>query len=504
MALSSFSSLVLFFTFLLNFFPDPEPRIMFSESINKNDLYEHLSVLASDSLEGRETGQRGQKMAAEYIKNEFIDNDLLPVVNENDSLSYFQKFELVKTSWDDVYVKVNNKKLKNFDGIIRYGKKDVPYEVTSEIVFAGDGTEKEIDALEVNGKAVLFLSFEPYTWAKKVDYAMSKGATAFFVVNVATDAEFEDQALNLKHYLTEPKIAFKPQPSGESTIFYTSPKVAEKIFNVRYEKLKEAIIEGDNKQQFVYKIKPAKVSYKARLKYDKVETENVLGFIEGEDKKDELIVITAHYDHIGMVGDQIFNGADDDASGTSAVIEIAQAFALAKKEGHSPRRSILFMAVTGEEKGLLGSQYYTNNPVFPLDKTVANLNIDMIGRVDAEHSDNPDYVYLIGSDKLSRELHEVSEEVNATYSKLKLDYRYNDDKDPNRFYYRSDHYNFAKINIPVIFYFNGTHEDYHQVTDTIEKINLEKLEKITKLIFHTAWELANREERIVLNKSKSK
>ncbi|MDQ3393625.1 MAG: M28 family metallopeptidase [Bacteroidota bacterium] len=490
-------SLIFALTFLINLDPGPEPRVLFSESITAEDLYEHLAILASDSLEGRETGEKGQKMAAEYIKQQFIKNNLMPVVNENDTLDYFQKFNLIKTSWEDIYIKINKKKFNNFEGIIRYGKKDVPFEQTSEIVFLGYGTEEEVNAADVLGKAVLVVSFEPYTWAKKVDYARSKGAIAFFVVNTATDEEFEAQSINLKHYLTEPKVSFDPQQSGESIIFYTSPKVAGEIFNIEFEKLKESITEK-KKQHYSQKIKPAKISYRSRLRFDQLETENVLGFIEGGDKNEEVIVITAHYDHIGMNDTLIFNGADDDASGTSAVIEIAQAFALAKKDGFVPRRSLLFMAVTGEEKGLLGSQYYTKNPVFPLEKTVANLNIDMIGRIDAAHADNPNYVYLIGSNKLSNELHTISEEMNAAYTNLELDYRYNDDKDPNRFYYRSDHYNFAKNSIPVIFYFNGTHEDYHKHTDTIEKIDFKKLEKISRLVFHTAWELSNRDERIRL------
>jgi Zn-dependent M28 family amino/carboxypeptidase len=178
---------------------------------------------------------------------------------------------------------------------------------------------------------------------------------------------------------------------------------------------------------------------------------------------------------------------------------MAQAFALAKKDGHGPRRSILFMAVTGEEKGLLGSSYYVNNPVLPLEQTVTNLNIDMIGRVDTAHLRNPEYVYLIGSDKLSKELHALSEDVNSTYTQLELDYTFNADDDPNRFYYRSDHYNFAKNNIPVIFYFNGTHEDYHKATDTVDKIEFPILEKRARLVFHTAWELANRDERITVD-----
>ncbi len=165
------------------------------------------------------------------------------------------------------------------------------------------------------------------------------------------------------------------------------------------------------------------------------------------------------------------------------------------------KRSILFIHLTGEEKGLLGSKYYVENPVFPLENTVANLNMDMIGRIDKEHEGNDNYVYLIGSDKLSTDLHELSENVNSEYMNMDLDYTYNDENDPNRFYYRSDHYNFAKNNIPVIFYFNGVHPDYHKPTDTVEKIEYEALMKRARLVFLTAWEIANRDERLVVDKA---
>ena len=227
-----------------------------------------------------------------------------------------------------------------------------------------------------------------------------------------------------------------------------------------------------------------------------------MAFIKGTEKPDEIVVISAHLDHIGINKDgEINNGADDDGSGTVAVLEIAQAFQAAAKEGKGPKRSILFLNVTGEEKGLLGSKYYTEHPVFPLANTVCDLNIDMIGRVDDRHKDNPNYVYLIGSDKLSTELHTLSEEVNAKYTNITLDYKYNDEKDPNRFYYRSDHYNFAKHNVPIIFYFNGTHADYHRSTDTPDKINYEMLENRTRLVFYTAWEVANRDARIFADKA---
>lgn len=230
-------------------------------------------------------------------------------------------------------------------------------------------------------------------------------------------------------------------------------------------------------------------------------SENVVAYIKGSEKPDEILVISAHLDHIGVSSNgEINNGADDDGSGTVAILEIAKAFKTAEKAGHGPKRSILFLHVTAEEIGLQGSKYYTDvEPIFPLKNTIADLNIDMIGRVDDKHKDGENYLYLIGSDKLSRELHNISEAVNKKYVNLELDYTYNDDNDPNRFYYRSDHYNFAKNNIPVIFYFNGTHDDYHRPSDTPDKINYPFLETRTRLVFYTAWELANRENRVKLD-----
>lgn len=231
------------------------------------------------------------------------------------------------------------------------------------------------------------------------------------------------------------------------------------------------------------------------------DSENVLAFIKGSENPKEVIVISSHLDHIGKNRKgEIYNGADDDGSGTVALLEIAQAFNLAKKEGKGPKRSILFLHVTGEEKGLLGSRYYSEHPVFPLKNTITDLNIDMIGRTDIKHKGSPNYVYLIGSDRLSSELHNISEEMNKKYTNIELDYKYNAEDDPNRFYFRSDHYNFAKHNIPIIFYFNGVHQDYHGIGDTPDKINYEMLEKRTRLVFHTAWEVANRDQRITADK----
>ncbi|MGV1011835.1 MAG: M28 family peptidase [Flavobacterium sp.] len=230
------------------------------------------------------------------------------------------------------------------------------------------------------------------------------------------------------------------------------------------------------------------------------DSANIWAFIEGSEKPDEVVVVSAHYDHVGMKKGEVYNGADDDGSGTVVLLEIAQAFEKAKKEGHGPKRSILILHMTGEEHGLYGSSYYSQNPLFPLANTVADVNIDMIGRRDDLHKDSNNYVYLIGSDYLSTDLFNICEAVNTKYTQLNLDYKFNDRKDPNRFYYRSDHYNFAKHGIPVVFLFNGVHADYHQASDEVDKIEFDALTKRAQLGFSIAWELANRDTRIIVDK----
>ena len=230
------------------------------------------------------------------------------------------------------------------------------------------------------------------------------------------------------------------------------------------------------------------------------DSENIWAYIEGSEKPDEIIVISAHYDHVGIKDGEVYNGADDDGSGTVALLEIAQAFEIAKKEGHGPKPSILFLHMTGEEHGLLGSSYYSEHPLFPMAKTITDINIDMIGRHDEFHNDSSNYVYLIGSDYLSTDLYNICEAANKNYVNLSLDYKFNDRADPNRFYYRSDHYNFAKNGIPSVFLFSGVHADYHKPTDEVDKIEFEALKKRTQLAFSIAWELANRDNRPVVDK----
>ncbi len=231
------------------------------------------------------------------------------------------------------------------------------------------------------------------------------------------------------------------------------------------------------------------------------DSENIWAFIEGSEKPEEIVVVSAHYDHVGVKNGEVYNGADDDGSGTVALVSIAKAFEKAKEEGNGPKRSILILHMTGEEHGLHGSRFYSEHPLFPLANTITDVNIDMIGRRDEFHANSNNYIYLIGSDYLSSDLYKICEDANKNYVHLDIDYKYNDKSDPNRFYYRSDHYNFAKNGIPSVFLFNGTHEDYHKPTDEVSKIEFDALQKRTQLAFAIAWELANREQKPIVDKT---
>lgn len=448
----------------------------YAKTITNEDLRSYLSVLASDSLEGRDTGSSGQKKAARFISGKFKEMGIDGPVKINPENPYYQPYELQKGTWQDIYVRRGDKVVSNLEGMLYFSRAETRGEEYMEVIYAGDGST--MSDLMIENKLVVTTNRDINQLREQNS---GTGVAGFVIINENAE-EVEFSISRYSRFFSRPMISSSFPLDGEK-ILVGDTTLAEMLFEKPYSELKV----GD--QSFAI--------LNADMLIEPLRTENVLGFIEGSEKPEEVLVITGHYDHLGMTDDgEIFNGADDDASGTSGVIEVADAFAAALKNGDRPRRSVLFMCVTGEEKGLLGSSHYVENPIFPLENTVANLNIDMIGRIDEKHEDNPEYIYLIGSDKLSKELHQLSETVNANTVDLELDYTYNDENDPNRYYYRSDHYNFAKNDIPVIFYFNGTHVDYHKTTDTVEKINFDKMEKIVQLIFHTAWEIANRKDRI--------
>tara|TARA_B110000971_G_C20034394_1_gene513314 strand:+ start:2721 stop:4229 length:1509 start_codon:yes stop_codon:yes gene_type:complete len=469
----------------------------YANSITAKELKQHLSVIASDEYEGRETGKKGQIMTAEYLKNEFKKDGIAPGNNG----SYFQNFPLLETFIPDAKISLHGNKYEFskdfyfFNSLINMKGFKVN---TNEIIDLNygifDKNRDDYKSKSIQGKTVLISldtleNYENWNWRKKLQIAKDKGVkTVLF-----TSKNFRSNLRRLDHFLNKSSLKLVPKKKKEekgNTLFLFISEELKKDVITSIES-GASLINQPNYNSFL-------LDY--TNKNGIVNTSNVLGFVEGTDPelKKEIVILTAHYDHLGIKNGEVYNGADDDGTGTVALLELAEAFQKAKNDGNGPKRSILIMPVSGEEKGLLGSKYYSENPVFPISNTIVDLNIDMIGRLDENHT-HPNYVYLIGADKISRELHEVSEAANKTYSNLELDYTFNEENDPNRFYYRSDHYNFAQKGIPVIFYFSGVHEDYHKATDEIDKIMFDKVEKITKLVFYTAWEVANKPARLIID-----
>lgn len=465
-------------------------------SITSADLKKHLYNVASAENEGRDTPSPGLEKAASYIEEQFRTYGLKPGNGD----SYRMPYTIYKDSVKGSVLKVNGNSLSlNTD--YQCGNNYTAELALSEAVFTGYGiADSQLNSyqnLDIRGKAVIVLEGSPADYKIK-EQGFQNPAGVFGKLNAAAANGAAAVLLVVKNFPRQTNIVQSNwttniyRSSVNPLLFYISEKVA-------------ATIMGDDGKGIFDKMNAGTLSakaYKANIDLAFYKTtltttvSNVMGLLEGTDKKDEYVVITAHYDHVGKRGNNIYYGADDDGSGTVSVLELAEAFAKAKNEGKGPRRSIVFMTVSGEEHGLWGSAHYTKNPVFPLEKTTVNLNMDMVGRIGNEYikdKDSVNYIYLIGDNKLSSDLTPIADKVNNTYSKLKLDRKYNDPKDPNRFYYRSDHYNFAEKGVPILFYFNGVHPDYHRPTDTPDKINYSLMEKRVKLVFYTALEIANRD-----------
>ena len=463
------------------------------ETITFSELYDHLAILSSDSLEGRETGEPGQKKAAAYIREQFESYGLKPLKIGGEE-TYMQEFSLPNPKRTEVTLTVNGLEFSQLAGFIHGGRFAHPVNDTIGVSFAGYGLPQSLEKINPEAAGVMILnSYEGMSLHARIDTILEHGFPYIFII-WETAGGFHDL---LNDYRNSRFGNDDGRKNGH--VFLVSPHLASRIMNLTYEQLEKAAEKSLKRGgKLSGKQGMSSMVITASPQDSLIRTENILGFIEGSKFPEECIVVSAHYDHIGIIQGRINPGADDNGSGTAALLELAEGFSIAAGNGHLPDRSILFAAFSGEEKGLLGSGYYVRHPVFPLDETLANLNIDMIGRVDTLHGEDSSYVYLIGSDKLSPELHEISERNNREHIGLSLDYTYNLDSDPNRLFYRSDQYNFAKNNIPVIFYFTGLHEDYHKPTDTAEKIRLDNMVKITHLILLTAWEIANRDERLKL------
>ena len=505
-------------TSLISDIESEESPVPFAKTITSKNLESHLTILASDEYEGRETGTEGNEKAANYIANEFKRMGIPPVSN----LSYFQDVAFNWSQWEDIEITVNGNRVRHLWEFISFPTRNQNLSTfeTNEIVFLGYGIDdkdyNDYNGVDVRDKVILIYKGEPIdkdgnsyltgtteqsdwanNWEKKVEAAKKHGVKlVLFIENEIQKVLSDNRKLLLGPRLTLGDDATSYENYSNSC--YINTNVAKEIMGKKYKKVVKTRKKIEKKGAPRSVVLTCDFKIVQQKKERTLQGVNVLGYIEGTDEKlkEELVIVTAHFDHLGKRGDDIYNGADDNGSGTSTVLEVAEAFMEAKKQGVGPRRSVLAMLVTGEEKGLLGSKFYVEKPVFPLDKTIVNINVDMVGRVDNKYADNPNYIYVIGSDRLSTELHEINEKVNEEHTQLTLDYTYNAEDDPNRYYYRSDHYNFAEKGIPAIFYFNGTHADYHRTSDTVEKINFEKMELIGQLVFHTAWQIANQDKTI--------
>jgi Zn-dependent M28 family amino/carboxypeptidase len=510
--------LISFLLAIATAFSQTDDAAKYAGIITGAELQKHLAIIASDEMEGRETGTEGQRKAAAYIEAQFKQ---LGLVAPKGLKGYQQLYPLYQDSMISSTLTIDQKTAEYAtDYISSPMSNESANERSSQLVFAGYGIEdksySDYTGLDVRGKIVVFILGEPKTadgkfllsgttrgsqWSypglsKKIALAASRGATAVLVINPAMES-FSQRQLDQ----SKKSNVYFPEVSKDEKVNYAilSHAFARTIFGTILDSLvKKAKAGGEFSKADAWE-KKIKTVFNYKKLRTVINASNVLGIIEGTDKKDEYVFLTGHYDHLGKRGGKIYYGADDDGSGTVGVIQMAAAFAKAKAEGKGPRRTVVFMTVSGEEKGLWGSEYYSEHPVYPLDKTSVDLNTDMVGRIDTERKagDTMNYVYVVGHDKLSSELPLINEAVNKKYTGLTLDYKFDDPNDKERIYFRSDHYNFARKGVPVLFFYDGMLKaDYHKPTDTIDKITWSLYEKRVRMIFHTAWEMANRDEML--------
>jgi Zn-dependent M28 family amino/carboxypeptidase len=494
-----------------------------ADYISAQQLKDYLAFIASDEMEGRDTPSRGLDTAAKFIATHLSRWGLKPA---GDDGSYFQRIALTQNKIDSAlsYVEINGQRFKFGEDFLAGPPAGA---ASGPLVYAGHGwviKSRNIDAfqgLDVKDKIVILnggrlpkgVNFNELSgkrgedWEFPEDAARKRGAKGvIFVPNFQSLSNWDRRRQTFLDRGFSSVDKFQTRNNDSFPMITASVKLLNALFQGEKQSAGDVFnrsAANDAVEPFELKT-DKKVSFTVALKTAPAATQNVIAVLEGSDPvlKNEYVAIGAHYDHVGVgdpaTGDAIYNGADDDGSGTVATLALAEAFA----RGPRPKRSILFVWHAGEEKGLWGSRYFTENPTVPIGQIITQLNIDMIGRTRKENDKpanmtllKPGEIYLIGSKMMSAELGELSESVNKSYLNLTFNYKYDDPNDPERFFYRSDHYNYARKGIPIIFYFSGVHEDYHRPSDSIEKIDYQNMEKITRAICATAWELANRPTR---------
>lgn len=479
------------------------------ESISPNDLRAHLNFLASDELEGRETTYRGQKIAALYIASVFQRLGLKPAGHDG---SFFQDFPLtvVKPS-EQTTITLRAKTSSN---TLLFGRDfltiaTVETTLTAPALFIGfmDTPVTPELAEAIRGKVVVAFAGQKDAGGndqqgrrrRPLGRVFPGSAATIAILDETADGSLDDLRVRLANQIVKGEMNLPDRPRerglGRFLLFTVNPAVGSELLaplNRPLPELRRDIVAAEQFRPLP--LENLTLSFDVRVDTESTASENVAGILEGSDPvlRNEYVILTAHYDHVGIDAGtgEIYNGADDNASGTATILELAEAFAL---DGKKPKRSLVFMAFSGEEKGLLGSRYYSENPLLPLEQTTANINMDMIGRTDHKYRTKNDsrYIYVIGSDKISTQLDSLLRAANNNSVRFTLDYQYNDDQDPNQFYRRSDQYHFVRKGIPAVFFFSGLHEDYHRPTDTADKIEFDKLAGVARLIYATAREVAD-------------
>jgi hypothetical protein len=510
------------------------PAMKATAEITAKQMSDYLHFVASDEMEGRDTPSRGLDTTAKFIGMNLSRWGFKPA---GDNGTYYQKIALVRgvTDAEKSTLEIGGEKFTYGNDFLRVS---VGSTANVPLVYANDGwfynSKDPYDGIDVKGKIVvvyadkrvprlltpppvplneLNMAERGKTWSDPVTYAASKGAVGVILINMATRSWDETKAGLAQPRLTPEKLA-RPGAANTLPVIYVTPRLGDLMFSADKNPTKAPA--GEKKPAFEI---GKSASINIAVKNETVYTQNVVALWEGSDPilKKEMVAIGAHYDHIGMSPnssnpDKISNGADDDGSGTVAVLSIAEALGKSKIR---PKRSILFVWHCGEEKGLWGSEYFNKFPTVDIKQVIAQLNIDMIGRsLDPNNitkCDKPgkpcdeelsgaNAIYVIGSNMMSSKLGEIVANTNKAYLKMDYDFRFDDPKDPNQFFFRSDHFNYAVNGIPISFWFDGVHVDYHGVGDEPDKIDYVKMEKVTRTIFLTLWELGDLKERPKIDK----
>ncbi|MBN2772782.1 MAG: M20/M25/M40 family metallo-hydrolase [Prolixibacteraceae bacterium] len=496
------------------------------ESITENDLKAHLEFIASDYLQGRDfnTEIPGLEITAEYLKAHCRKMGLKPGADD-----FFQPVEMISVKPDmenTVFQLIgeNNKVAYKNNDIFSLGNSSGNDTVTGSIVFAGygwyndDTKYNDTEGLDIKGKIVVVMTRNLEiatgksdeensinTEMRKMTRALMGGAKALILVSDPMNPE-PDWIGSVKKYATGGRLQLKGSTGGPTMpikLIFATEELADEIVKESGKTLAELQKEiNDSGSPKSFEIKNYIAKIQLINKTEPSSGKNVVGLIEGSDPvlKNEYVVFTAHYDHLGVSSDgEIYNGADDNGTGTTALLEIADAFMHLKKK---PKRSIVFVWVTAEEKGLIGSDYYSQHPVFPLENTLADINIDMIGRSAEKEPEKgtdldkslagPNGIYIVSgkqSSDLTKISNKVCEELNLVPS----------DDLTEQFLTRSDYYHFYKHGIPILGVSTGLHEDYHRTTDEVDKIDYTKMKRVTQYAFLVADKIANQKKRIVVD-----